>query len=99
MVSAYPTPTKELYSVTGGRRPVEMQNVLFLSGKEISEHSFISAYANKLHHTSVTIISAVQGQVLPSGPAVAPTCSPPLRGLGAGSGLGTASRREVSFLL
>lgn len=73
---------------------MEMQNVLFLSGKEISEHSFISAYANKLHHTSVTIISAIQGQVLPSGPAVAPTCSPPSRGLSAGSGLGTASRRD-----
>lgn len=78
---------------------METQNVLFLSGKEISEHSFISAYANKLHHTSVTIISTIQGQVLPSGPAVAPTCCPPLWGLGAGSGLGAVSGTEVSFLL
>lgn len=74
---------------------METQNVLFLSGKEISEHSFVSAYANKLHHTSVTVISTIQGQGLPSGPAVAPTCSPPSWGLGSGSGLGAASRREV----
>lgn len=71
--------------------------MLFLSERKISKHSFPSVYANKSRHTSVTIISTIQAQALPSGHAVAPTCSLPSWGLGAGSGLGAVRRRHVSF--